>query len=38
MNVNFSCLVLIFQVSPSDLESEIQMKTKESKLYYNKGL
>ena len=27
-----------FQVLPSELESEIQQKTKHSKLYYNKGL
>ena len=26
------------QVSPSDLEPEIQLKTKEAKLFYNKGL
>ena len=39
MNVIFLLfLFLIFQVSPSQLESEIQMNTKESTLYYNKGL
>ena len=35
-----SALLFVFvpQVSPSDLEPEIQMMTKETKLFYNKGL
>lgn len=36
--VELCSLILLFQVSPSDLEPEIQMKTKETKLHYNKGL
>ena len=36
--VQLCCLFLLFQVSPSDLEPEIQMVTKERKLFYNKGL
>ena len=31
-------IYLFMQVFPSELESEIQQKTKHSKLYYNKGL
>lgn len=31
-------IYLFMQVLPSELESEIQQKTKHSKLYYNKGL